>query len=207
MRYGARFSWLGIGFVLALIVAAGVLATAMFGYLGGSKTVTPKGNFSVAKARSYRGFSVFYPGESIDGAELTAVSRDPLGPMRRNQESVLFMYGTCELPAGREGGCSVPVSVSNEPACSRNLSMYDGPLSPKPVLTRVRGTTAAFFEGGSRLEIQTGTTTVVIFAFSKRKALSVATNLRGLNVPISAGDPLPPPARGAVEGTVPCPEP
>lgn len=71
-------------------------------------------------------------------------------------------------------------------------------------MTRVRGTTAAFFEGGSRLEIQTGTTTVVIFAFSKRKALAVAENLRGLNVPVSVGDRLPPPAPGAVEGTLPC---
>ena len=132
--------------------------------------------------------------------------RQMLGPMRQDQESVLFMYGTCEIPAGNEGGCSLPVSVSNEPACSRNLSMYGGPLSPKPFLTRVRGTTAAFFEGGGRLEIQTGATTVVIFAFSKRKALSVAQNLRGLNVPVSAGDPLPPPAKGAVEGTVPCPK-
>lgn len=192
--------------VLVLIVSGGLLAATVFGHLGGSTTVTPKGNFSVSQAKDYRGFPVFYPGKSVNGDELTAVARDPLGPMRRNQESVLFMYGTCEIPAGNEGGCSLPVSVSNEPACSRNLAMYSGSLSPKPVVTRVRGTTAALFEGGSRLEIQTGTTTVVIFAFSKRKALSVARNLRGLNVPVSAGDPLPPPAKGAVEGTVPCPK-
>ena len=206
MRYGTRLAWFGIGVVLVLIVAVGLLVTAIFGHRGGSTTVTPKGNFSVSQARDYRGFPVFYPGESINGDELTAVARDPLGPMRQNQESVLFMYGTCEIPAGAEGGCSLPVSVSNEPACSRNLAMYSGSLSPKPVVTRVRGTTAAFFEGGSRLEIQTGTTTVVIFAFSKRKALSVARNLRGLNVPISASDPLPPPAKGALDGTVPCPK-
>ena len=113
------------------------------------------------------------------------------------------MFGTCEYLREQKSGCSLPVSVSNEPACSRNLAMYSGSLSPKPVVTRVRGTTAAFFEGGSRLEIETGTTTVVIFAFSKRKALSVARNLRGLNVPISASDPLPPPAKGALDGTVP----
>jgi hypothetical protein len=115
------------------------------------------------------------------------------------------MYGTCEIPAGDEGGCSLPVSVSNEPACSRNLSMYGGALSPKAHLTRVRGTTAAFFEGGSRLEIQTGTTAVVIFAFSRSEALSVARNLRGLNVPVSETDRLPSPVPGAVDGTLRCP--
>jgi hypothetical protein len=190
--------------VIAIVAVAGVAFAGMFGYLGGSTTVHPRGNYSVSAARSFQGFPVFYPGEYVNGHELSAVSRDPLGPMRKSQESVLFMYGTCEIPAGMEGGCSLPVSVSNEPACSRNLSMYGGGMSPTPRMTRVRGTTAAFFEGGSRLEIQTGTTTVVIFASSKRDALLVAENLRGLNVAVPAGDRLPPPAPGAVEGTLPC---
>ena len=84
--------------------------------------------------------------------------------------------------------------------------MYNGSLSPKRDVKRVRGTTAAFFEGGSRLEIQTGTTTVVIFALSKRKALAVARSLRGLNADVSPREPLPPPARGALAGTVRCPK-
>ena len=205
MRGAVRLAWFGIAVVVAFFAVAGVVLAGMLGYLGGSTTVHPKGNYSVSEARSYKGFPVFYPGESINGHRLTAVARDPLGPMRENQEAVLFMYGTCEIPAGMEGGCSLPVSVSNEPACSRNLSMYSGSLSPKPDRTRVRGTTAAFFEGGSRLEIQTGTTTVVIFAFSKREALAVARNLRGVNLDVSPGDPLPRPARGAVAGTLACP--
>ncbi len=167
--------------------------------------MTPKGNFSVSQARDYRGFPVFYPGESINGDELTAVARDPLGPMRQNQESVLFTYGTCEIPAGAEGGCSLPVSVSNEPACSRNLAMYSGSLSPKPVVTRVRGATAAFFEGGSRLEIQTGTTTVVIFAFAKRKALSVARNCADSTSRSPQANRFHLRQRGT-DGTVPCPK-
>ena len=204
MKSTVRLAWLGVAAGAAFFALAGVVLAGMFGYLGGSITVHPKGNFSVSEARSYNGFAVFYPGETIDGYRLGAVLREPLGPMRKNQESVEFMYGTCEIPAGGDGGCSLPVSVSNEPACSRNLSMYNGSLSPTPDLTRVRGTTAAFFEGGSRLEIQTGKTTVVIFAFSKRDALAVAEKLRGVNVPVSSSDPLPLPAPGAVEGTLPC---
>jgi hypothetical protein len=205
MRYGARLAWFGIGLVLALVLVAGVLAAAMLGYVGGSTTVHPNSNFSVAKARQFRDFPVFYAGEEVNGQELTATNYEPLGPMRKSQWSVGFSYGTCDIGPGFDpGGCSLPVSISNEPACSRNLAMYGGALSPKPHMTRVRGTTAAFFEGGSRLEIQTGTTTVVIFAWSKREAVSVAENLRGLNVPTSPSDRLPPPAPGAVEGTLLC---
>ena len=205
MRFAVKVAWLGIGLVLALVLAAGVLAAAMLGYLGGSTTVHPNSNFSVAKAREFRDFPVFYAGQEVNGQELTATNHEPLGAMRKNQWSVEFSYGTCDVGPGFDpGGCSLPVSISNEPACSRNLAMYGGALAAKPHMARVRGTTAAFFEGGSRLEIQTGTTTVVIFAFSKRSALAVAENLRGLNVPVSAGDRLPPPAPGAVEGTLPC---
>jgi hypothetical protein len=188
---------------VALAFCAVVFASAL-GYLGGGGTVTPKGNFSAAEASSFREFPVFYPGESVNGHPLTAVAHDPLGPLRKRQFSVEFLYGDCKLPAG-EGGCSLPVSVSNEPACSRNLSMYEGAFFGPVHKTHIRGATAAFFEGGSRLEIQTGTTTVVIFAFSKRKALAVARSLRGVNVPVSESDPLPPPAPGALQGKVACP--
>ena len=200
-----RLAWFGIGLVLALFVAAGVLAAAMLGYLGGSSTVHPNSNFSVARAREFRDFPVFYAVPEVNGQELTATNYEPLGPLRKSQWSVEFSYGTCDIGPGFDpGGCSLPVSISNEPACSRNLSMYGGALSPKPHVTRVRGTTAAFFEGGSQLEIQTGTTTVVIFARSRHDTLSVARSLRGLNVPIAEGDRLPRPAPGAVEGTLRC---
>jgi len=203
-RIATRLAWLGIALAVIGLGMVAVVAASL-GLIGGGRTVTPKGNFSVAKAQSFRGFPVYYPGESVNGYPLTAVARDPLGPMRKNQESVLFMYGTCKLPPG-EGGCSLPVSVSNEPACSRNLGMYGGGFgSPVPHPTRIRRATGSFFEGGSRLELQTGTTTVVIFAFSKRKTLAVARSLRGVNIPVSASDPLPPTAPGALQGKVACP--
>jgi hypothetical protein len=206
MRYATRLAWVGIGVAIVTLVAAGAVVASFLGYIGGTTEVTPKGNYSVSEAQEYRGFPIYFAGASVDGHDLTAVARDSLGPMRRNQESVLFMYGTCEIEPGFDsGGCSLPVSISNEPACSRNLAMYGGFGSPKPRLTEVRGTTAAFFEGGARLEIQTGTTTVVIHAFSKREALAIARSLRGVNADTSTRDPLPPPAPGAVEGKLPCP--
>ena len=66
MRYAVRLAWLGIAVVVAFFAVAGVVLAAMFGYLGGSTTVHQKGNYSVSEASSYKGFPVFYLGESIN---------------------------------------------------------------------------------------------------------------------------------------------
>jgi len=206
MTYATRLALFGIGLALALLLAAGLLAASLLGYIGGSTTVHPNSNFSVARAREFEEFSVFYAGDEVNGYPLTAVNHSPLGPMRKNAWSVDFTYGTCDVGPGFDpGGCSMPVEISNEPACSRNLAMYGGPLSPGAHPKRFRGATAAFFERGSRIEIQTGTTTIVIFAFSKREALAVARSLRGVNTAVETGEALPPPAAGALQGKVPCP--
>jgi hypothetical protein len=188
-----------------VVTAVGFAAGSVFGaYQGGYLSGGVGGNYSVAEGRSFREFPLFYAGDSVNGHKLDAVLRDPLGPNRRNQVSVGFIYGTCE--ASSDSGCAPPVEVSNEPACSRALAMYgQGPGSPVPRPTNIRGATGSFFEGGSRLELQTGTTTVVIFARSRREALSVAKSLRGVNVPVSPTDLLPLPAPGALKGEVPCP--
>jgi hypothetical protein len=61
MKYAVRLAWLGIAVVVAFFAVAGVVLAAMFGYLGGSTTVHPKGNYSVSEASSHKGFPVFYP--------------------------------------------------------------------------------------------------------------------------------------------------
>jgi hypothetical protein len=64
-----------VALVVAAVVAFGAVCVAsVFGYLGGGRTVEPNGNFSVAEARSFRGFPVFYLGESVDGYPLSAVA-------------------------------------------------------------------------------------------------------------------------------------
>lgn len=70
--------------------------------------------------------------------------------------------------------------------------------------TTVRGAPAAFLENGERLEIQTGVTTIVIFARGRDEAIRIANGLQGLNVNLAARAPLPPPAKGAVDGTLRC---
>jgi hypothetical protein len=204
MRARIRLGTLAAAGVLAVLVAL-LFGAAILGCTVGGRTVTPDGNSSVAEAKSFRDFDLFYAGESALGHPLTAVTRESIGPTGRGQEAVTFFYGDCELPEG-EGGCSLPVSIDNEPACARHLGMYKPELgSPTPNRMRLRGAEAGVLEGGSHIEIQTGTTTVTVFAFSKREALAVARNLRGVNAPVSASDPLPPPAPGALQGKVACP--
>jgi hypothetical protein len=58
------------------------------------------------------------------------------------------------------------------------------PGSPTADETTVRGVPAAYFEGGNRLEIQTGTSTVVIFA---NHPATVADALRGVNNDVPTG--------------------
>jgi hypothetical protein len=74
---------------------------------------------------------------------------------------------------------------------------------PEAERALVRGVPGAFPDDGNRLEIQTGRSTVVIFADSRAQVLQVAAALRPAGGPGSTG-PLPQPDSGALEGSVPC---
>lgn len=70
--------------------------------------------------------------------------------------------------------------------------------------TTIRGVPAAFLEDGARLEIQTGRTTVVVFAGSRARAVRIAGALRSVNGSVPTGMPLPQPDTGALDGTLQC---
>jgi hypothetical protein len=188
-------------FLLALFAAVTlvVLGTTLgFGKPGDSPS--PKSNFSLEQAKSFQAFPVFYAGDSVDGVPLVAV-------LRRNDTAdyVAFIYGTCE--ATGETGCAPPGEVQVWPACRRNPSLYAGrrsPISPVGQPTTIRGVPAAFFEDGSRLEIQTGASTVVLFSSSPEFVLRLADALRGVNVSAEAGAVLPAPVPGALDGSLGC---
>ena len=65
---------------------------------------------------------------------------------------------------------------------------------------------AAFFEEGKRLEVYTGSVTVVLFAQEKAQLLRAANELRGANGSARTGTdgPLPAAAEGALEGRLAC---
>lgn len=199
--------------LILLSVTAAVGALAGFATRGGSAGASApdplKGNFSIAQAQAFNDFPLYNAGSSLEGMPL-AVFYDSGG----FSPSVSFIYGDCQ--ATDDMGCAPPVQVQVWPACIRNPSLYDsarpGALTPEP--TSVRGVPAAFFEDGHRLEIQTGTSTVVVFARSRDEVLQVASALRGVNVAAQASrgvnvaaqasEALPAPAAGALDGTLKC---
>jgi hypothetical protein len=182
------------------LTAVGSLGLVLALFSQGSWAGRPRPSvrpFDLEHARSFAEFPLYDAGDRVDGLALNAV-------LRRDDTAdfVSFVYGDCV--ARDDQGCAPPLEIQVWPACKRNLGLYtpSGPGMPVPERTTVRGVPAAFFED-DRLELQTGSSTVVVFAGSRARLLHVAAALR----PLGAGrtsTPLPAPEAGAVAGTVRC---
>jgi hypothetical protein len=70
----------------------------------------------------------------------------------------------------------------------------------------VRGVPAAYFAADPRLELYTGTVTIVIFGAGRTQLLAAAAALRGVNRDVGEGERLPEPAAGAIAGKLTCAE-
>jgi hypothetical protein len=192
---------------ILLLLAAAMIAALAGGLVwathsdSAAPSLAPiQSNYSVDEAEGFTRFLLYYAGDSVNGHPLTAVEHDT-----HPTHVISFLYGDCTPPMDAEGhydgGCGLPVEVQVWPACFRSPTLYGGPGSPKPDDTTVRGVPAASFEGGNRLEIQTGTSMVVIFANHPE---TVAEALRGVNGVVSTGVDLPAPAAGATLGELKC---
>lgn len=165
------------------------------------------GNFTFEQARQFHDFPLYALGEAYGELPLTAVIRAfdrsaDAPPVRANY--VDFVYGTCD---SSEGGCAPPLSVQVWAACERNPMVYS-PEAGEEAPIEVRGVPAYFYEGGRRLELSTGTSTVVIFAADRGSALAAARALRGVNNAVQPGQGLPEPAYtrndGGIVSVLPC---
>ena len=193
---------------LSRLVAAGSLVTGLAVVLalvlvasgpGGDGRSLSKANFSMERARAFDEFPLYSAGERVDGLPLTAV-------LRRDDTAdyVSFVYGDCV--AGDDAGCTPPAEIQVWPSCRRSLAVYDeepeGSPSPERVVTR--GVPGAFFDRGTRLELETGRSTVVLFADSRLRLLRIAAALRAVDGSVPAGVPLPPPAPDAIGVPMDC---
>lgn len=190
-----------IGALVALGIAGGALVSQRAG--GDS----PRGNSSLVEARAFTEYPLYNAGDEVAGQPLTYVLEQPAAnraPADTGSVTVSFMYGDCI--AAEDEGCAPPIEIQNWPACVRNLSLYEnqGEFGPTPRETIVRGAPAALFEDGKRIEVQTGTTTVVVFGRSESEMVAAADALRGVNNGVSEADPLPAPAPGAIGGALAC---
>lgn len=167
--------------------------------------VTPRGNFTLAQARGFDQFTGYSAGNSFEGHALEAVIRRKEAlrrltqPVRANY--LEFIYGSCEILSGSDGGCTPPLAVQVWPACERDKDIYA--FGPDETLT-LRGAVAAFYEDHRRLEVYTGTVTVVIFGGGRADLLRAAAQLRGVNAEVSPGDRLPTAAPNRHSETTAC---
>ena len=146
------------------------------------------GGKSPAASRSFD--PLYNAGDRVDGLPLAAV-------LRREDaaEFVSFVYGDCV--AGDDAGCAPPAEIQVWPACRRNLGLYDDAhdrVAPAERIS-VRGVPALLFDDGTRLELETGRSTVVVFAGTRGRVLRIAAALRALDETVSPGLPLPNPVR------------
>jgi hypothetical protein len=142
----------------------------------GSRASLPRGNFTLAEARAFDDFPLYWAGERVDGLPLVAVLR-----RADTAKYVSFVYGDC-TPAVPDQGCAPPAEVQVWPGSGRSLESYDSsvPGTPVPESATVRGRPAAFFDDGTRLEIYAGPATVVVFSQPRARVLEIARALRCL---------------------------
>lgn len=183
---------------LAVVVAALLGATIGLAGCGSDADRRPTPDVKLRPVRVFQPFTLYYAGRSYGELPLTIDGGDDARDHHRG-EPVSFTYGGCEPPPeAQEDRCSEPLAISNYEICAENPSRY--PRGDYR-MTRLRGVPAALFgqSGDSleKLELYTGTTTVVIEIDGVRAAYDVARHLIPLNRRPS-GDRLPPPARGAL---------
>jgi hypothetical protein len=200
--------------ILVFASAAAAMAVVLVHSATGS-TTRPIGfdyahsSFTPSSVKQFADFDLYSLGPEFEGLPLSAIDRREQGAAaaaaRRSVNFVSFLYGSCA--ASDDQGCPYPLEVQIWPACVRSLADLtltpDGRPLPAESL-RLRGVPAAFFEEGLRLELYTGTVTIVLFGLDRSQITRAAAALSGVNLASPRGSPLPEPRAGAMEGKLRC---
>lgn len=170
-------------------------------------------------ARDPSNFEVFSAGPAVAGVPMTGVVRRcDRGALADEITSNFFayIYGDCKAQAG---GCRLPLQIRSYPACQRSFAEYEFEGKPLPYkeLPPVGGARVREIEFlvDHRIEVYTGTSTIVISAADWSLAEEALRLLRGQpsgEPPATTADslaqepqePLEPPAQGAIEGDLQC---
>jgi hypothetical protein len=153
--------------LLAIVVALGIAAAA-----SGSAAAASRCSHWPAPPRT------FDLGARFRGLPVMDRSRICMGaPVPARVDSAI--YGTCD--AEPEAGCGPPLEVQSWPECARDFRSLDLGL-PRLTRARSRGVTgtgripaSAVWPG--QVELYTGSTTVVIFAYGDRVARAAARRI------------------------------
>jgi hypothetical protein len=119
-KWTRRLTGVGAVLVLAAAVSLGVVALDRDGDGADGddrgRLVRPRGNSSLAEARAFDGYPLYFAGGSALGHRLEAVLRlDRTSPARYVEFT--FLYGACR--ARGDQGCGAPLVILLWPACYR----------------------------------------------------------------------------------------
>ncbi|MDQ3822458.1 MAG: hypothetical protein M3321_04365 [Actinomycetota bacterium] len=168
-----------------------------------------RSDYTPTTVGTFNDFAAYWLGTDFEGLPLTLIVRRDDSLLRTNPalpkepvtaNYVAFLYGDCI--ALSHSGCPFPFEVQIWPACERYASVYPDWL-PR-TKTTARAVPAAFFEDGRRLELYTGSVTVVMFGANREQLLRAAARLEPANALARATTALPAPVPGALDGTVTC---
>jgi Tol biopolymer transport system component len=143
---------------------------------------------ALAEARRFGQFELYWLGRRFGELVLSSISQTESSAPRGRGLRFDLHYGDVDLQLSH--------------ACVRVPADIDLPPERR---RRVRGVDAFFWEGGTHVELVTGTTTVILFG-EPRRLLDAIQALRPIDVtkPPAPDEELPPPAPGALAGRLSC---
>jgi len=174
-RPAAKAATLALAAICTLLVLAGC----------GTAHPKPLPSGSLAEARTFPYFPVYWVGRNFDGHPLAAA--DGL----RNYVPLIgdsVYYGDCVQGEGIFGGgnCELPLQVTTVV-----YALHSNAGLGVQRNTLVRGVPAAVYDEGRAIELYTGRLAIDIFSDSFAHALQAADELRPMNAPGSATADLP----------------
>jgi hypothetical protein len=155
------------------------------------------------EVKKFKGYAIYYAGEEVLGRSITEVigGEEQVNP---REQVRFFIYGDCEIPPGRDGGCA-PFQIHNYSTCSRWASqMEQAPVSlnRRAPLRSFRGAKARYRRSERSIEIFTGRTTITIGGGDSKMLKPALRQLREVHQ--AEPSRLPPPAPGSLSGALPC---
>jgi hypothetical protein len=190
------YAVLGLG-LLALLL--GGIVWAVGGRGGGTTSVTASPQvWSIEDARGFKGFPVYWLGESFQGLPLVAVHRMdypgafPGKPYNHPWHEVSLDYGDCTIPPG-ETSCPVPLTIAIRPYCEVPPEIVADAVKTGPP-EEIREAMAQR-TGRSQMRVWTSNVSIGIHATDEALVDEAVRNLVRLNgdKPSSPDEPLGPP--------------
>jgi hypothetical protein len=140
-----------------LVRRASVVLVAALAACGGSPGSDLGGNVELSEIRGPGAPPAYWLGERFAGLPLSAISGSADRPN--------FVYGTCEIPPGSDGGCAPPLQLQHWPLAARSPGLFQVTPDRRAScrLPHAVDVTAAIFETTGGVEVYLGERVVVLF--------------------------------------------